>query len=893
MASLTNTKIKDTYDGLLKTTDNDALGGTYKLITDGLGNSSGLYLGTGGRLGIGTSSPDRNLTIKNSSDGVNGLSFQSYAANTEVGYIRYEQTNDILDIVNTSSFGNSGIKFSTNNTERLLITSDGKLGLGTSSPRGILDIDGTRGAYFTTLGSGSYQLIGGNTTSASAAFRIDAVSTGSGAELQFATDGSLAMTIDSSQRVGIGTSSPDHKLHLEESDTTSVFLKTENTAGALLVGNNSAGNSFVSSQTSGKDLLFETANSERMRLDSSGNLGLGNSSPTTDSLAGNGGLVIGNGSGNKGITIFGSSTSQQNIAFTDTSSSQQGLIQYDHSGDYMRFFTSSSERLRIDSSGNLTLDPNGNGAAYLKLNTLSGASGDGHIILQRGGSNKFQIAANNSNALTFYNYTAGSTSMTIDSSGNVGIGTTSPSTPLEVNVTGNNTVFSLTRDTGTNGELTIDFDGANANFDSLQGGYTFQIGGTNRFAIDSSGNVSVRDGKTLNILNSVNSAGGSLVCIGGGSLALRSYGNEMIVLNEDSFIQFKVGSGSEKMRLDGNGRLGIGTSSPSAKLEVKGSGDGDLFIGRHSSTGAKLIYGYQSASDGFLELRTAGDVTVSKLSGYIGTPSYFKSNVGIGTTSPAQTLNVVNTSNYQLRLGTPSASSVYWEMGRDNVTTGDFLVSNNTGEKMRITSDGKLGLNTSSITDSRVQIKGAGNATNTYVDGLKVTSNNETVYTQYNWNGINNNTALSFATGGTERMLIASDGGIFAYNLLASTSVSNPQIRLNISTKELYYQSSSLRYKEEVENLDSQIDKLMNLRTVKFKVKGTNEDATGLIAEEVAEVIPELTFKNKVEGFDEPQIDGVSYGDLPTYLLKAIQEQQEMINELKSEIQTLKSQINS
>jgi hypothetical protein len=47
----------DTYDGLLKTTDNDALGGTYKLITDGLGNSSGVYLGTGGNVGIGQSSP--------------------------------------------------------------------------------------------------------------------------------------------------------------------------------------------------------------------------------------------------------------------------------------------------------------------------------------------------------------------------------------------------------------------------------------------------------------------------------------------------------------------------------------------------------------------------------------------------------------------------------------------------------------------------------------------------------------------------------------------------------------------------------------------------------------------------------------------------------------------
>jgi phage baseplate assembly protein gpV len=69
-------------------------------------------------------------------------------------------------------------------------------------------------------------------------------------------------------RVGIGTTAVDTKLHLEESDTTSVFLKTQNSAGALLVGNNSAGNSFVSSQTSGKPLLFETENTElgRVRL---------------------------------------------------------------------------------------------------------------------------------------------------------------------------------------------------------------------------------------------------------------------------------------------------------------------------------------------------------------------------------------------------------------------------------------------------------------------------------------------------------------------------------------------------------------------------------------------------------------------------------------------------
>lgn len=88
-------------------------------------------------------------------------------------------------------------------------------------------------------------------------------------------------------RVGIGTTTVDTKLHLEESDTTSVFLKTQNSAGALLLGNNSAGNSFVSSQTSGKPLLFETANTERMRIDdSSGSLLVGRTTTSDTNVGG-------------------------------------------------------------------------------------------------------------------------------------------------------------------------------------------------------------------------------------------------------------------------------------------------------------------------------------------------------------------------------------------------------------------------------------------------------------------------------------------------------------------------------------------------------------------------------------------------------------------------------
>ena len=129
--------------------------------------------------------------------------------------------------------------------------------------------------------------------------------------------------------------------------------------------------------------------------------------------------------------------------------------------------------------------------------------------------------------------------------------------------------------------------------------------GSERMRIDSSGNLSLYSGKTLNILNSVNSAGGSLVCPGGGSLSLRAYGNEMIVLNEDSFIQFKVGSGSEKMRLDGNGRLGIGTTNPDQKLHLEESDTTSVFLKTENTAGALLV-GNNSAGNSFVSSQTSG-----------------------------------------------------------------------------------------------------------------------------------------------------------------------------------------------------------------------------------------------------------------------------------------------
>lgn len=85
----------------------------------------------------------------------------------------------------------------------------------------------------------------------------------------------------------------------------------------------------------------------------SGNVGIGTASPSSFySLANN--LVVGTGSGGNGMTIYSGSGDSGYIGFNDTASaSMQGFIQYNHNGDYMAFAPNGSEKMRIDSSGNL------------------------------------------------------------------------------------------------------------------------------------------------------------------------------------------------------------------------------------------------------------------------------------------------------------------------------------------------------------------------------------------------------------------------------------------------------------------------------------------------------------------------------------------------------------
>jgi uncharacterized coiled-coil DUF342 family protein len=96
---------------------------------------------------------------------------------------------------------------------------------------------------------------------------------------------------------------------------------------------------------------------------------------------------------------------------------------------------------------------------------------------------------------------------------------------------------------------------------------------------------------------------------------------------------------------------------------------------------------------------------------------------------------------------------------------------------------------------------------------------------------------------------------------------------------------SSIRYKEEVENIGSASDRLMNLRPVRFRYKRPNTKEKkpvqyGLIAEEVVRVFPELVVHNQ-----QGEIETVQYHQLPALLLNELQKQHRVIEQQQKEIE--------
>ena len=177
---------------------------------------------------------------------------------------------------------------------------------------------------------------------------------------------------------------------------------------------------------SAKDILFTTNNTERARIDSSGRLGLGTSSPahlldinTTDNTTYTAGNLINNAT----ARIHNSSTTTNSfasLAFRTGSGDNAIGFKYTGTANQADFVivndgaANGNEVFRIDSSGNI------------KIN------GDSPYLYLSDNDNNWIRGSSSINAILFG--TNNSESMRIDSSGQVGIGTTSPSTTLHLKV---------------------------------------------------------------------------------------------------------------------------------------------------------------------------------------------------------------------------------------------------------------------------------------------------------------------------------------------------------------------------------------------------------------------------------------------------------------------------
>ena len=298
-------------------------------------------------------------------------------------------------------------------------------------------------------------------------------------------------------------------------------------------------------------------------------------------------------------------------------------------------------------TGNLNIGSNSSTNPFTKLTFGASQFGSAEIRPTNDASHKV--------GLSFY--TDGTQDATINpterlritSAGNVGIGTASPSFKLDVLDTGR---FIGTQNSGSKTCLILDNNGTGVT-DAAIG---FTSGGSSQKA------------------------------------SIRAH-----VLG-DGAMMFHNNDDTEKMRIDASGRLGIGTTSPSTKLDVRDSA-GTGISSRSTTTQA-------TDSNKGLRVRNNSDTDTFSVS-YKG-EGYFAGRVGIGESDPAVSIHVKESSprihledtgtNAIFRINADSSvGNAAFDVDINSATSTPSLIFNiKGGEKMRLTSAGNLGIGTSS-----------------------------------------------------------------------------------------------------------------------------------------------------------------------------------------------------
>jgi hypothetical protein len=245
------------------------------------------------------------------------------------------QINTVLQTANASYFPTFVDANNSSAAAELLHTTSsfvinpatGNVGIGTTSPSFKLDVSGSgtrtvRSVTTDTSGAavGRFRAVytGGGGGAASAVdlragdgytYLLNETST----PLLFGTNNTERMRIDSSGNVGIGTTGPSGNLQVSAANTRVRFSNTAGTASTLLFGADS-GSTFLGAETNAP-IYFITNNTERMRIDASGNILIGTANTGAEGLgiASTLNLTFAEGSGNSYANLFRQQSSAATI----------------------------------------------------------------------------------------------------------------------------------------------------------------------------------------------------------------------------------------------------------------------------------------------------------------------------------------------------------------------------------------------------------------------------------------------------------------------------------------------------------------------------------------------------------------------------------------------------
>jgi hypothetical protein len=257
-------------------------------------------------------------------------------------------------------------------------------------------------------------------------------------QVAISTNGTGRLFINSAGNVGVGTASPTGLFDARGfSYLSGAQIRDSSHVAKGYVQGDARG--FLLATDGATNVVFDVNGSERMRLDSSGRLGLGTSTPGDT-------LTVGSGSGYHGIQIFTGSANTGELRFSDTGGgTYQGAVAYNHSTNALQVLTNgsnvaltvdSSQRVGIGTTPQEVLDVNGRGR--FQGSASSASSGAGLELAYVSGSTTGQLLTYNrstsaylgtniiGNPLTFS--IGGSEAARIDTSSRLLVGTSTAPT---------------------------------------------------------------------------------------------------------------------------------------------------------------------------------------------------------------------------------------------------------------------------------------------------------------------------------------------------------------------------------------------------------------------------------------------------------------------------------